>query len=65
MTRRDKELAFWASVWAAADASRAYRKRADEWRAAGSEDYAAQLEQAADAHDATWDARMRAFHDAR
>ena len=51
---------FWQRAWAAADQSRAYRKQAAEWREAGSEDYAAQLEAAADAHDAVWDAETRA-----
>lgn len=54
---------FWLAMWQAAAHSCAYRRHAREWRAAGSVDYAAQLEQAAEAFDAEWDARMRAVHD--
>lgn len=58
---RAADTVFWLAFWRAADASRAYRRQAAEWRAAGSVDVAAELEQTADAHDAEWDARMRAY----
>lgn len=65
MTRHEAAQRFILAVWRAADASRAYRTRAEAWRAAGSVDYAAQLEAAADAHDAEWDARLRAQRETR
>ena len=61
--REEARARFWAQAWAAADQSRAYRQRAAEWRDAGSVDYAAELEAAADAHDADWDAKIRAHRD--
>lgn len=56
---------FWLAVWRTADVSRSYRAHAAQWRDAGVLDWAADLETAADQLDADWDARMRAFHDAR
>jgi len=55
---------FWSLGWMASDASRAYRTRAAEWRADGFGDWADELDQAAEALDVAWDARIRAQHDA-
>jgi hypothetical protein len=64
-SRREVDRAiFWNSAWVAADACRAYRRQAETWREAGSWDVADQLEQAAAAHDAEWEAKIRA-HRAR
>ena len=55
---------FWLACWGAADTSRAYRTHAARWREAGALDWASELETAAEALDADWDARIRAQHQA-
>lgn len=52
---------FLRALHLAADASRAYRRAAADWRDCGCDEWADQLEQAADAHDADWTERLNAW----